>query len=192
MPGHFVFPGGRVDPVDLAIAADFPLPAKVLDRLCAGPPARYGPRQAAASALAAIRETFEEVGLAIGLPGQMSGARGTWAAFAGKGLRPVPERLVPLARAITPPGAPRRFDARFFMMDAGGLAASLPETPPTDEFDAVEWVPLDRAENFSLAAITQRVLYDLGQRIADGSWQDPSRAIPFYRVVKNRFVREYL
>ncbi|MEX6507893.1 NUDIX hydrolase [Jiella sp. M17.18] len=192
MPGHYVFPGGRVDRSDLSLAKDFSLEAGALDRLTNGSPARFGARQAVATALAAIRETYEEVGAMIGRPGSFTGGPGFWSAFAEAEIRPAPERLVPLARAITPPGAPRRFDARFFAIDASDIDAAMPERPPTDEFDAVEWVALDRTGDLHLAAITVRVLEELGARLADGSWRDPSRPIPFYRVVNGRFTCEYL
>jgi len=61
MPGRYVFPGGRVDPSDLALARDFALSEPAFDRLCAGPPARYDRRRATATALAAIRETSSQV-----------------------------------------------------------------------------------------------------------------------------------
>ena len=79
------------------------------------------PGKARALALAAIRETFEETGLLLGT------ARGSvptvpdgpWSAFAQtQACCPISRDLHFIGRAITPPGRPRRFDARFFTMDA--------------------------------------------------------------------------
>lgn len=194
MPGRYVFPGGRVDAADLALASAFTLSEPALARLCAGPPARFDSRRATATALAAIRETFEEVGAMVGVPGTFEGrAAGFWGKFAERGIRPDPQRLVPLARAITPPGPPRRYDTRFFCVSATGMshAPSL-EDLPTDELEAVEWFTFDQVKQLSLAAITLRVLADLEARIADDSWRDATRPMPFYRVVRGRFVRDFL
>lgn len=72
--------------------------------------------RARALALAAIRETFEEAGLLVGrrvafVP--RTRARG-WAAFLAHGVVPALDALEYVARVITPPGNPRRFDTRFF------------------------------------------------------------------------------
>src|SRR6516162_9777868 len=53
MPGKFVFPGGRVDPVDRHMRVALPLHTEVQDRLLAHLP-RRGPAMAQALALAAI------------------------------------------------------------------------------------------------------------------------------------------
>ncbi|MBB4001687.1 MAG: NUDIX hydrolase [Aurantimonas endophytica] len=193
MPGHYVFPGGGVDPADLRLAASFALSDDAVGRLCAGPPSRFDPRRATAVALAAIRETFEETGTMVGAPGSLVIGSGYWRPFAERAIRPSPEMLVPLARAITPPGPPRRYDTRFFCVDATALAhGPVSETPPTDELEAVGWFTLDEIRQLPIATITRRVLVDLEQRLANDSWLDASRPMPFYRVVRGRFVRELL
>lgn len=193
MPGRYVFPGGRVDPSDLALARDFALSEPALDRLCAGPPARYDRRRATATALAAIRETFEEAGAMIGAPGSFAGKGEHWSVFGARGIRPAPEMLVPIARAITPPGPPRRYDTRFFCVaaDAIGHQLALDELP-TDELEELAWVDLNALQELSLAPITLRIVGDLKARIADGSWRDPARPMPFYRAIRGQFVRESL
>ena len=77
---------------------------------------RRSPDYARALALAAIRETFEETGLALGVTGLGAPPEppaGAWTRFAETGVFPTLEGLDFLARAITPPGRTRRFDARF-------------------------------------------------------------------------------
>ncbi len=193
MPGHYVFPGGRVDPSDLRLAASFTLPDDALSRLCAGPPSRFDARRATAVALAAIRETFEETGAMIGARGDLARPSGYWSHFAERAIRPAPESLVPLARAITPPGPPRRYDTRFFCVDAAALSSGLlPSELPTDELEEVGWFDLQEIKRLQLATITARILDDLEQRLADDSWLDASRPMPFYRAVRGRFVRELL
>ncbi len=194
MPGRYVFPGGRVDAADIALASTFTLSEPALARLCAGPPARFDARRATATALAAIRETFEEAGAMVGAPGAFEGrTTGFWGMFAERGIRPDPGQLVPLARAITPPGPPRRYDTRFFCVSATEMShgPSL-EDLPTDELEAVEWFTFDQVKQLSLADITLRVLADLEARIADGSWRDATCPMPFYRAVRGRFVRDFL
>src|SRR6185503_18627620 len=75
---------------------------------------RISSRRARAIALSAIRETYEEVGLLIGRTGEFSAKAADWKGFADHGVQPSLDRLRFIARAITPPGAVRRFDTRFF------------------------------------------------------------------------------
>src|SRR6267378_551529 len=82
MPGKFVFPGGRVDPTDKAMPVARPLhrhaEARLMQRFHRGSPLR-----ARALALAAIRETFEETGLLLGVRSEAAKVPdGPWAAFA--------------------------------------------------------------------------------------------------------------
>src|SRR5262249_1706263 len=69
MPGKFVFPGGRVDPADQHMPVARTLhphtEAHLMKRL-----QRPSAAKARAFALAAIRETFEETGLLLGVPGR--------------------------------------------------------------------------------------------------------------------------
>jgi 8-oxo-dGTP pyrophosphatase MutT (NUDIX family) len=62
MPHAYVFPGGRVDPVDAALQPASPLAADVQARL----ERAANPTRARAIAAAAVRETFEEAGLLLG------------------------------------------------------------------------------------------------------------------------------
>ena len=79
--------------------------------------------RARALALAAVRETFEEAGLLIGTPLGAGAApkAPTWQDFFATGFRPALGRLTFFARAITPPGRPRRFDTRFFCVPAEAI-----------------------------------------------------------------------
>jgi len=191
MAGRFVFPGGRVDPADLRMAAGLTLDPHACDRLAAMTRASFDTRRSVAIALAAIRETFEEVGVLIGAEGAVKAPRGTWEAFAARSIRPDPAALVPIARAITPPGRTRRFDTRFFVIRASAIriAGSFDERP-TDEFDAVDWFTFEGVEDLNLAPITRQVLSHLRARIGDGTWLDPRLPMPFYRSVRGQFVRD--
>src|SRR5262249_5839644 len=122
MPGKFVFPGGGVDPSDkrmpVARALDKRAEARLLARFHKGSPVR-----ARALALAAIRETCEETGLILGTRAEAASVPdGAWSVFAQNKILPDLGAIHFVGRAITPPGRPRRFDARFFTMDASAIA----------------------------------------------------------------------
>src|SRR5437588_8603023 len=69
MPGRYVFPGGRVDPADRRMPVARPLDPAALAHLMKRMQ-RPSAGKAQAFALAAIRETFEETGLLLGVPVQ--------------------------------------------------------------------------------------------------------------------------
>ena len=193
MPGKYVFPGGRLEPDDVRLAGQFSLPADAQKRLLAATEARFNERKAVGVALAAIRETFEEVGAMLGTPGRLFNPNKAWAAFAAAGIAPEPARLVPVARAITPPGMPRRFDTRFFCCSAESIQSTLPFAErPDPEFVSVGWFSLDEIVSLDLPAITRQVLLDIGNRLRNGSWRDSSQAMPFYRFLRGRSVREMI
>src|SRR5947209_6422882 len=123
MPGRYVFPGGRVDRADRSMPVARPLDPATLTHLMKRTQ-RPSAAKAQAFALAAIRETFEETGLLLGVRTEQS-ARvppGPWTAFAQRGLLPDLANIHFIGRAITPPGRNRRFDARFFTMDASAVS----------------------------------------------------------------------
>jgi 8-oxo-dGTP pyrophosphatase MutT (NUDIX family) len=177
-PGHvfmaskWVFPGGRVERSDFTAAATGALTDAA--RLEAEVPAR----RARALAMAAIRETFEETGLMLARPAPVASVAGGWRAFRAMGALPDLSVLTYVARAITPPGRPRRFDARFFMAGASALLTPEP-TAGSGELDEIAWTPLSEALNLELPAITRMVLGEAAARRAD-----PFRIAPFVRFVR--------
>jgi 8-oxo-dGTP pyrophosphatase MutT (NUDIX family) len=192
MPGKFVFPGGRLDPSDRLMPVAAPLAPQVESKLTQGsPPASAA--KARALALAAIRETFEETGLLLG---QRSEAKarapeGAWSQFVACGYCPDLSVLHFVARAITPPRRPRRFDTRFFSVDAGAIAHRL-EGVVHAEAELVElvWLPIDQARTLDMPAITTVILEELEQRVAAGFGHD--LPVPFYRMRHGRFERTAL
>jgi 8-oxo-dGTP pyrophosphatase MutT (NUDIX family) len=193
MPGKFVFPGGRVEPEDKRMAAAGALDAYVEEKLNARV-RRPSPGFARALALAAIRETFEETGLAIGVSDYGAPENpppGAWTRFAATGVRPALDAIDFLARAITPPGRPRRFDARFLVVDARFIAGRI-EGAVHSEAELVElvWTPLEEARRLDLPTITHAALDDLSQALEGGL--DKRRPRPFYRELRGRRLREAL
>ena len=193
MPGKFVFPGGRVEPEDKRMAAAGALDAYVEEKLNARV-RRPSPGFARALALAAIRETFEETGLAIGVSDYGAPENpppGAWTRFAATGVRPALDAIDFLARAITPPGRPRRFDARFLIIDARFIAGRIEGAVHSDaELVELVWTPLDEARRLDLPTITRAALDDLKQALEGGL--DKSRPRPFYRELRGKRLREEL
>jgi 8-oxo-dGTP pyrophosphatase MutT (NUDIX family) len=131
----YVFPGGAVDAADasaevLALAPRF-------DPACAASRMRLDDvSRVAGLHVAAVREVFEETGILVGTRADGSAlaeadaenlatARAMLLDGAGfdqvllrHGLLIAPERLVYLAHFITPEGEPRRYDTRFFAVEA--------------------------------------------------------------------------
>jgi 8-oxo-dGTP pyrophosphatase MutT (NUDIX family) len=192
MPGKFVFPGGRVDPSDKLMPVARPLDrraeAQLMKRF-----QRASAARARALALAAIRETYEETGLLVGVRGGAATniPSGPWRAFAEANVLPDLSVLHFIGRAITPPGRARRFDARFFTLDAGAIAHRIEGvTGPDAELVELVWMPLAEAKQLDMPAVTGVMLEELDARIADGFGHD--LPVPFYRMPRGRFVRELL
>ncbi|TIS78701.1 MAG: NUDIX domain-containing protein [Mesorhizobium sp.] len=191
MPGKFVFPGGRTDPADSRIPVATALQPEEQARLTAGV-GRTSPARARAIALSAIRETYEEAGLLIGQKGAFATTRRDWQGFAEHGVRPSLEALRFVARAITPPNRVRRFDTRFFSAWREDVAVELPDGGPTNELEELVWLPLAKAREADIPDITRAILEELEKRLVDDPLLRPGGSVPFYRLVRNRFVREIL
>jgi 8-oxo-dGTP pyrophosphatase MutT (NUDIX family) len=138
VPGHYVFPGGRVDRADYGAQALSSLSNDVQARLCAS----CRPSLAHALAVAAARETWEETGLALGEVSQ--GA-----------LRPKLGALDYVLRAITPPQSPIRFHARFFAVEAGQLSGKL---EGNGELLDLAWRPVADCLRLPIVDVTEFLL----------------------------------
>jgi len=174
MASKWVFPGGRIDRSDFAAASASDLTAPDAARLAREVPSR----RARALALTAVRETFEETGLLLASAAAPASVPGPWRDFRGFGALPNLAALRYIARAITPPGRSRRFDARFFMADASALLRPEP-TAGSGELDEIAWLPLAQARELDLPAITRFVLGEVVDRL-----REPDRPLPFVRMVR--------
>lgn len=171
MPSKFVFPGGAVDPDDatIALAGDPPDLAALAEGA--------DPVLARALCVAAIRETFEETGLILGKRSSWSDAPPACSPFAGTGHRPDGGALRFVFRAITPPGRPRRFDARFFMAPASAISGEPDDfSRSSGELSALQWVPLSEARALDMPFITEVVLAELAAILSGRS----QTSVPFF------------
>ena len=187
MPNRYVFPGGGVDRLDHRAPAATPLRADVRARL----ERAASPARAHALAIAAVRETFEETGLMLAAPWPDGAPAGRldapWDAFAAAGLGPALDALDYVFRAVTPPARPRRFNARFFLADAGQVRGEL---SGNGELGDLRWVGLDAARALPVPQVTRLVLAEVARLIAEPPDRAPERPVPRVRTVRGRTVRD--
>lgn len=175
MPNKFVFPGGAVDLADATVPLAQPLPEICRARLA---------EQASEGldhtlAIAAIRELWEETGLILGHPGEwQQEIAADWQGFAATGHLPSAHALQFVFRALTPPGRPRRFDARFFLIDADEIVGDLDDfSQASDELSHLQWIPLSEVRSFDLPFITEVVLAEVTGRLKD---RTPPTSVPYF------------
>ena len=180
--GAVVFPGGRVDPGDVALAAEFP----------------HLDADDAAARIAAIRETVEEAGIAAGLIGNADMAALRTALADGQtmgalldahGLSIDPDALVPFARWCPNFKETRTFDTRFYLarVDADHAEASVDATENVHLFWATASDVLARADAGDLKIIfpTRRNLErlaglaDFDAAIANAETYPPAKITPW-------------
>ncbi len=167
--GAVVFPGGVLDARDRAAHA-----------FCVGPDdAAFSGQLGVATggldyAIAAVRETFEEVGLLLAegdfdiaaLQGWrqrlQAGSTGAAEFCAAAGLKLDLRGLVYFAHWLTPPGAAKRFDTRFFA--ALAPAGQLAEADGGETLEYMWLAPeqaLEPERKFKLLPVTRRILQQM-------------------------------
>jgi 8-oxo-dGTP pyrophosphatase MutT (NUDIX family) len=192
MPGKFVFPGGRIEAFDRVMQAATELhpdmQIKLLERV-----KKQQPDMARGLALAAVREMAEETGLMLGVQRDDAPAApgDIWAEFAKARVHPDLANIHFIARAITPPRRPRRFDTRFFTADATAIAHKIEGiVGPESELVELTWVPIEEATHLDMPTITGIVLEELLARVEAGMAHD--LPVPFYFMIEQQFFREML
>ncbi len=183
MPNRYVFPGGRVDRADAHVPVATPLDRHVNARLQKAATAL----RARALAVAAVRETFEESGLMLGKPlkgGVPDRDYGEhWKGFLDTGMGPALDCLDLIARAVTPPGRPRRFNARFFMARAEDASGDIRHS---SEMGDIRWVRLDEARELPLPTITGLILGEIGRLVKEPPDRKKQRKIPLFTTVHRK------
>jgi 8-oxo-dGTP pyrophosphatase MutT (NUDIX family) len=192
MPGKFVFPGGRIEHSDADMVSASELSAAASAKLTIRPRDNQVPI-ARAFPHAAIRETFEETGLLLGIqrdvPPAVPGE--AWQGFAAARVFPDLATIHFVARAITPPRRPKRFDTRFFTTDAQAIAGRVEGViGPDSELVELAWIPIRDATRLDMPVVTGVVLEELGARVHSGMGHD--LPVPFYYMEGQEFHRELL
>ena len=175
MPSKFVFPGGAVDDQDLSIDIK-----KSINEVCKNRLLKENENGSwNALVAAAIRELFEETGQIIGVEQEWREPPSSWRGFAKTGYVPDASHMSFVFRAITPPGRPRRFDARFFLIQAEELQTDLDDfSMASDELSHLQWIPLTDTKNFDLPFITQVVLAEIAGNLMNSG---PPAQVPFFQ-----------
>jgi 8-oxo-dGTP pyrophosphatase MutT (NUDIX family) len=176
-PGAYVFPGGVVHAED----------SQWNDEIAA----------------AAIRELFEEVGILLARAGRRfaqdrdservraltMGGSSFGDALRSCGLEPALDRLVLLARWVTPAQMSRRYDARFYL---ARLPARQTVHAQTDEVTHWLWATPERALQdaaITLVYATRKVLESVAQGEDVNSVFRRARRLPSVPIVEPRMVR---
>jgi len=132
MPNRLVFPGGAVDRADLSAPSETPLSPHTHRSLRK----KANEQLAHGLGIAAARELLEETGLSLGQPARLHG-------------------LEYLARAVTPPSSPIRFNARFLVVRAEHATG---EIAGDGELDNLRFYGMREALALDLALPTRLVL----------------------------------
>ncbi|MBY0342227.1 MAG: NUDIX domain-containing protein [Sphingomonadales bacterium] len=185
--GMAVFPGGRVDPADFALAGTIA--------------EQHGlAADEAAHQIAAVRETLEETGLALGLSGNISAetAAAARAMLAENGaLAPVLDafgwrldlaQITPFARWFPKnENIPRVYDTRFYLADlgTGAVDVSIDASENTHLFWTSAQGALDAAERGDIKLIfpTRRNLERLALFASFAEAKAQAEAIPVRTIM---------
>lgn len=185
--GMAVFPGGRVDPADFALAGTLA--------------EQHGlAADEAAHQIAAVRETLEETGLALGLSGNISAetAAAARAMLAENGaLAPVLDafgwrldlaQITPFARWFPKnENIPRVYDTRFYLADlgTGAVDVSIDASENTHLFWTSAQGALDAAERGDIKLIfpTRRNLERLALFASFAEAKAQAEAIPVRTIM---------
>ncbi len=172
MPGVYVFPGGSVDPVDSR-----PWPGELRSETLATRLQR--------SARAALRETWEEVGVLVGSKGTAPspGTTEPQRAYAERGVVADFGLLTYIGRAITPSRVFRRFNTRFFVAEAEHVVG---DPASSYELEDVGWHPIGRTPLSPFRDVSQ---FMLAQAIALREGTAPFQPMLFATVAGKRRIR---
>lgn len=163
MPDIYVFPGGKIESDDWAISPSRKLDPAVSTALRAT--SKCSEAKASALANAAIRETWEEVGLMLAEDADPLEGEGPWAGFTARGLRPDHGCLRMIGRAITPTNSPYRFHARFL---AAPAAKARGELADSHELADLGWHSLNEALKLPIIDVTECMLGRVSELSANG------------------------
>lgn len=189
--GAVVFPGGRIDEADRALAKDLAAAHALAPDDCA-------------ARIAAIRETLEETGLFLALDRSITAAQAAEArrlALAEGALAPVlahmgwslaPHHLVPFARWC--PMWEGSFDTHFYLADLGSgdveIAADATENTQAFWMSAADALAAADRGEISVIFPTRRNLERLATFASFGEARAQAEAIPARMITPRRVMRD--
>src|SRR3546814_19116077 len=88
-----------------------------------------------------------------------------------------------VALAVTPTVRPRRFNARFFVVDAAAISGDMADS---HELLQLRWFSLPDARKLKIRPITELVLSEIEARLAEDALHDPARKAPAFTVRQGR------
>ena len=185
MPNKYVFPGGRTDACDHGIKTPHGL--EDIDMAAFSAAMKFSARRASALALSAIRETYEETGLLIGMPSPFQAKSQDWQIFVDLAHAPNLGALRLVARAITPPGLKRRFDTSFFACFRDSAVVTAHQGG--DELEDMAWPTYTETNDLDLPNITRTILSDVFNRLTIDPTLQSSHEIPTYQQRYGKYVR---
>jgi 8-oxo-dGTP pyrophosphatase MutT (NUDIX family) len=169
MPNKYVFPGGKTDRRDHRTNLTADLHERDCGRLLKGLGKRASPSSARAIAISALRETQEETGLV---------------------LRADLSLLRLVARAVTPPIYPHRYDTHFFAAFCDeALHQASAELFVSEELLDLGWHSFNAAKRLALPDITRIILEETEARLAADPLLDTDLPIPFFAMQRGRMIR---
>ncbi len=190
MPGKFVFPGGRTERGDHRITTAGSLSQADQHRLRMALGTHASAATLQAIAVAAIREAFEETGMMIGRQTPVSEKPRRSSAIIGTGLAPDLSALRLVARAITPPVYPHRYDTHFFAAFRDrSVGKGVSTHDESAELLAVAWFTYDEACELDLPIITRTILKDVNERLSSDPDLEADAPVPFYLSHRGHAVR---
>ena len=169
MPDKYVFPGGRTDRGDHRTKLTAGLRGEDQERMFKALGKRASAASASAIAFSALRETLEETGLQ---------------------LRSDLSLLRLVARAVTPPIYPHRYDTHFFVafcdealhQASGGLTAS-------EELLDLGWHTFSAANKLAMPDITRMILDETEARLFADPLLQADLPIPFFAMQRGAMIR---
>ena len=176
MPSKYVFPGGAVDEDDTNVELFKSIDKKGVDLLH-----KYSEKKIARElCVAAIRELWEEAGLRLCVKvDTVKKISSGWEDFCKDCYSPDASNLEYVFRAITPPGRPRRFDARFFICRAENVYGNLDDfSSASTELSHLHWIDINEVKSLNLPFITEVVLNEVKEIIKEGP---NKKGIPFFK-----------
>jgi 8-oxo-dGTP pyrophosphatase MutT (NUDIX family) len=169
MPNKYVFPGGKTDRSDHRAKLTAGLRQQESERLFKALGKRASVSGASAIAISAIRETREETGLM---------------------LRADLSLLRLVARAVTPPMYPHRYDTHFFAAFCDeALHQASTGLISSEELLDLDWHSFNGAKNLALPDITRVILEETEARLAADPRLETDLPIPCFAMQRGRIVR---